>query len=306
MSKSSRRKKANRIKKNQPLQLQLVEPTQQIIDKPESKFAKFLTKIWKTALIIFAIMAAVTSIIAIKNEWFKSDKEKADEQTIYQGKLNPPEFSQPNHPTLSQKDEPREFFIDSASFYRNNSNDKYPKVLGINLKDATSQSSIYIKFGGNIFNIPTQLFYRGVNVLNPSMYSIRNYFCNGGSLILGIKNNRMYVSTEFKALQNEQTMGIIEFNHWKVYKENALEYPLQNDTMFEVRDKQNKIAFAIKYGRIDNHDENQNGVTINGYFINDSCIIISDRSNTILSIPKTEKDWKLQASDPISKIESIF
>lgn len=111
-------------------------------------------------------------------------------------------------------------------------------------------------------------------------------------------------------------MGVIEFNHWKLFKANITDFP-HNDSMLEVRDKQYKIAFSIQY-----KDDNGiiwnagNGyypaaeVTIKGYFIGDTSIAIVNTkfsdTTSFKCIPKSDPKWKEKASVSISRIKSIF
>ncbi len=68
---------------------------------------------------------------------------------------------------------------------------------------------------------------------------------------MAVKDNRMYVSIEFKDLLKEETVGVIEYNHWKLYKYNLLDFH-NDDNRLEVIDKQNNIVFSIRNGGVEN------------------------------------------------------
>ena len=113
--------------------------------------------------------------------------------------------------------------------------------------------------------------YTGVNLFAPLFTG-----CTDSKLILGLKDSRIYVSVEFKDLKKEETIGIIEFNHWKLYKENTFDFD-NTDEKLQVKDKQNNIVFSIEYDTKPGDDPQ---ININGYFINPKAVLVVSENGT--------------------------
>jgi hypothetical protein len=173
------------------------------------------------------------------------------------------------------------------------------KERGITIKDLGKQTLIMM-VGRTAWLIDGSAFYRGIEIF-PS-----KVFCDDYKLVLGAKEDKLYVSAEFKDLEKEEMMGIIEFNHWKLYKENVFSFNNDDETL-EVRDKQNNIAFAISYGRL----VHMKGVLVSGYFIGDSSTMvlrtnIEGPKDTQFCILKSDPAWKNRVMTEISKQRSYF
>ncbi|MGN6355081.1 MAG: hypothetical protein ACTHLB_16945, partial [Parafilimonas sp.] len=85
-------------KKTQKSKLPIIQKKVESIKENENKLKGLKGFLKKSRLAISAIIlvsGGVASWIAIRNEWFKSDKEKADEETIWQGNLKPPLVEKP-------------------------------------------------------------------------------------------------------------------------------------------------------------------------------------------------------------------
>lgn len=131
-----------------------------------------------------------------------------------------------------------------------------------------------------------------------------NFSC--GSIKFGLKDDRVYVSTEFKDLQKEETIGIIEFNHWKVWKRNRLFY-YDDENRLEVRDLQNLKVFSIKY----EFDGVLQEIFVSGYFIQPENVAIlafnKDTTKMIQTcIQKSDLAWKTKTWKLAEKIETVF
>ena len=129
---------------------------------------------------------------------------------------------------------------------------------------------------------------------------------------MAAKDDRLYVSAKFIALSDENEIGEMEFNHWKIYNGTYSDYDYDDDK-FEVKDKQGHIVFSISYST----DKMQSFVSISGYFVSPKSVIvlISKDAFTIHTsgdvrphdcIQKSDSNWKVNAEIEIAKIKSAF
>lgn len=158
--------------------------------------------------------------------------------------------------------------------------------------------------------------------------------CTDTNLTIGVKDERLYVSTVFKDIEKEETVGSIEFNHWKLFKPNLLDFR-NGEQKLEVKDKQNRIVFSVRFSK------DVDAVFISGYFISSKSILIlsspvertiydttvianfmseagitktDDNSGPIhlanfkktICISKTDINWKQNAVEYIEQLTSVF
>lgn len=276
-----------------------------VIEPPKSKLRSFLDRTWKIITAIILIIGGIASYISIKNS-LKPPEQQFEEQNTESGNLKPPKLNYSDSQRSQIANDGIKVFVSSTPpIYATKIDKRLPPVIGIHVTDFNIDNPIYVECGDKMFYLEAGAFYKGVDVLKTLGDS-----CSNTTLILGLKDDRLYISTEFKRLQNEETMGVIEYNHWTLYKDNILKYRY-NDTMLEVSDKQNKIAFSIKYG----HTSMQlskgnlvNGVVLAGYFLGDTSItVINSRQESFRTcFFKSDPNWKQKASVKISKIKSLW
>ncbi len=173
-------------------------------------------------------------------------------------------------------------------------NHLYPNIRGILIPNVERLPEIEIRMGAMIIQLPVNFFRVGVNILGLSPYTI----CADRELVLGVKDNRLYVSTEFKDLQKEEVIGNIEFNHWKLYKPNFLDFR-NDDHKLEVRDKQGYIVFSIHFAA-------PNKLIVQGYFIGANAIATVNNITDAFCYDKSNPHWRDSAINRISKMKSIF
>jgi hypothetical protein len=288
--------KKRRVKKTAK-KIELVQSKQE-----PAKVKNKLSKFWKVVTGLSIVLGIIVSYPIIR-EMFMTQKEKFDKENVIEGDLKPPkvedlELGERKY-TLSEI--PPEFktapLIDST----------YPKIKGIYIPsfDTLQTSDFPVIFGTTIISCKATDFYKGINIFNVLFKD-----CLDTKFTLGIKENRLYVSTVFKDIQNEQVIGVIEYNHWKLYKSNLLTFQ-NDDSRLEVRDKQNNVVFSIMYGEL---DKDARYVIISGYFLNNSSVLIipnskNDHSKHLFEnfcILKTDSAWKTKAYDRIDSIKSVF
>ena len=258
---------------------------------PEKNTRNFGKKIWTylgyLALLI-SIIIARDPIINI----FSSPKEKYEREAFVEGDLRPPK--------LTQIDTGKGYKISEVSpFYTNMVDEAYPKIRGIYMKGFNKRIQTGIVLGSEAILCFNDDLYKGIEISNPLMKG-----CTDFKISFGVKDSRLYISTEFKDLEKEETIGFIEYNHWKLYKPNLL-YFENDDKRLEVRDKQNNIVFSISYQEVS--DNSVGIVYIGGYFVNSaSVLVLSAKPSFNECYSKSKGEWRQNAMDKIRTIKSVF
>lgn len=234
---------------------------------------------------LVTIIGAITYYKPIM-DLFKTRHEKYEDETFLQGDLKPNKI-------LKKSDQYKllEVPINLKNYPISDSN---PKIKGILIPNLHMKEKINIELGSNLISCYTEDLYNGVEIYNPPTFDIYLF-------TLYAHDDRLYVSTEFKDLKKEETIGIIEFNHWKLYKDNLFDYKDDsvNNNRLQVWDKQHNIAFSIKYS------ETGDTVSVMGYFIGPYSISILTPTGSITN-GKGDSDWKEISMPVIKKIPSIF
>ena len=107
-----------------------------------------------------------------------------------------------------------------------------------------------------------------------------------------IKNDRLFISTVFKDIQKEEVVGIIDYDHWRLFKPNLLNWK-ESDTSLEALDRGNNVIFNMIY-------EQPNTLTIHGYSVGLGCIFVvlddaiylydkKDKQGAIADLPKIKR-----------------
>ena len=187
-------------------------------------------------------------------------------------------------------------------------NSKFPKVKGIYIKGLSERKFLSIAIGSRIYVAPVHTLYEGVEILNPIFKS-----CANSTLALAAKDDRLYVSAKFISLSDEENeIGEMEYNHWKIYNGTFRDYNYDDDR-FEVKDLQGNIVFSMSFTR----GKEQSFVAISGYFVSRTGVVVLNNKDAFTiqdagyvrpqdCIPKSGKNWKVDAEIEIAKIKSTF
>jgi hypothetical protein len=291
--------------KSQKLKKKSKTVPQKTIQKKTDKNVKYLKEFWANvkakvslnryyviALGIITLVGGIPTFDYIKGKYFITKHDKFIEENYIKGDLKAPIFSGNQHAAYSISNDVPNFKISKR--FRN-----YPLIKGIPIKDLKKQPYLFVFISGYIFTCFAEDLYRGVDIFNPIFSG-----CSSVHLILGVRDNRLYISADFKALENEEIIGSIRFNHWELYKPNVLNFNDSNPEKLEIKDKQNNIVFSISY--------ETNGVWIGGYFIGNESIIVmpndpkKSKSINPLCVQKTVPNWKQKALEEIILIKSVY
>jgi hypothetical protein len=296
-------KKKSKSKKKEDKRIGKVEEQVKIAYPKRTNWFKRLSLGWRIFLAIISILTFCQLSYFVYDTFIRSDVDKTVKQRTDEGDLKFPKISNEQNLEPDRRIETEGL----TNFNYDTINYKFPKINGIYLKDLSKQKLMYVELGGYFYRVPLDSLYHPMD-----FFEAQHQICSNTKMIVGIKNDRVYVSTEFKRLQNEETMGIMQFNHWSLYKDNYLRCPVNNDTMLEVRDKENNIAFAIQYV-VDTR--NIPGVRISGYFVGVDAISIVNSTVSALDdsvsvwgtncIRKQTPNWKQKSLHFISKIKSL-
>ncbi len=264
--------------------------TNVVPSKPPTKQFKRRIGAWGIAGVIltaFCVVLALPPFI----DWLKPAKEKYEEQAFVKGELKPHKVTYKD--TGYYRSEFPPVFYSTI-------NDTFPAIKGLKIKHITAGglTPVAMILGSNSYVEPLRNFIYGVD-----LPLVHDSAC--GKISFGVKEDRIYISTEIKDLKNEETIGVIEFNHWKLYRANMFDF-YSDDSTLEVRDKQNNIALSLQYQSWGD----LNAIYLDGYFINQESIAVlidsikysDDRS---ICISKSDSNWKVQAKRHISHVRSI-
>ncbi|MDO6430383.1 hypothetical protein Q4E93_07290 [Flavitalea sp. BT771] len=216
------------------------------------------------------------------------EKEKAAARENHSPNLQPGKLD-PSSYVIMEKD---------PVFYREPFAGNAPVINGIRLKRYDSSGFTIFGIGNTAIPLPNPDLQRGIT------FSIGHPFgCKDHKISLFLKNMKLYVAADFKDLGKEETMGAMEFNHWKLYKANLIDFS-SDDFGFEIKDKQGKIAFSIccGYGNV---------VYLAGYFINQRSVMVLQ--NNYLNnkaqlgcFGKSDSGWRQRAEGEVGLIKSLF
>lgn len=261
---------------------------------------KPLLKLWLIVSSVMTVLGFVVTTLggfAPIKSLFTSQKEKYDEEAFVSGELKPERLMKRSGFVYTRTEKPMAFYLDTLGV-------NGPHIKGIlakNFRDPEFARNGWIvtRLGRYIFTCWAGDLHHGIEILNPIFGG-----CTASKIVLGIKDDRLYVSAEFKDIQKEETIGFIEFNHWKLYKENMLNF-LNDDDKLEVRDKQNNIVLSLKYYG------HQNGLMISGYFIDYNSVLVvrdtfEDFKDENQCISKQDSNWKNKAMREISLIRTVI
>lgn len=250
---------------------------------------------WKITLLVFSIAGGLVAIISIYDRCKSPQLKMLDE--FDEGDLKPDKIS-----TKRATEETIRFLKYSPLISDEKTNgDTLPRIFGLKIKNIES-NGIFLNIGNTVMPVTLPQLSNGIEVSIPIH---GNFSCS--SLRFGYKDERIYISTEFSDLQKEETIGIIEYNHWKLFKKNRLIF-YNDERRLEVRDLQNNIVFGIEYKQ--DFGKN-NWVYVSGYFISPETVSIiatdsTRRTDTDTCISKSSDSWKVKSATLIKNIKTFF
>lgn len=153
-------------------------------------------------------------------------------------------------------------------------------------------SVIYINFGKSQDNFRVSSLRDGVE-FNSELIACgkRNAF----RMKFKLENNRIYVSTSFIDVLHEELVGVIEYNQWKLYKGQFIDF-YNDDKTLEVRDKQGLVMFSLQF-------KFPNTILLQGYFINETfTTVISDY---VFPCIYRYEGWKSVVIEEARKVKSL-
>jgi hypothetical protein len=295
LSKQEKQRRREQRKKLKVTVVQAVERTSPQIAKPKKR-VNFLLTTKRISVVILFIIALITFYFTFITQNL-SQKERYYKDNVFEGDLQPDKLHPVTDSVYSVLENP-------PIFTQPIKGDTLPTVKGLLMRNEKS-NSIILFVGGCATFLDKSILRKGIKFKLPVIS--KNHF---GQISLGIKDDRVYTSVEFKDIITENTAGYLEYNHWKVFSYNTLEYPKNDDNRLEVRDKQNNIIFSIKYELDDKLNE---FIFINGYFLepkNGITILAWNRDTHLKEMDTSflcsDANWKENAYKLIPCIKTIF
>jgi hypothetical protein len=250
----------------------------------------------KTIGIIGTVLTFLGIIVGVLGGWkeasrlFKTPSQIFKEDHAPSGELRAPKIHKDNPPETES----------SPTLHSDTHPDHYPVIKGIYIKDLIKRNAVMIYAGDFMAMIGADQLFSGETLSSLAKT------CPGHNLSFLAKDDRVYISTEFKDLEKEETMGIIEYNHWTVFNDNLLFF-YNDDTALEVRDKKNRVTFSIRL--VDGPDHPT--IYISGYLIGDSSVmtmVSNSGQNTTNNkcILKSDPKWKEKVNTEAVQIKPFF
>jgi hypothetical protein len=185
---------------------------------------------WGVVVGIGVIVGILASIEDVRN-LFLGKHEKYVKEKFVEGDLKPPRLP----------DDSSDYIVleHPIVFTHFRKDDGYPIITGIKLKSTgTLKDFVQFYLGDDVVFCPKSDLNIGIRI----SVTKKSGNCTPSFINFVLKDDRIYVSVEFKDLLKEETVGVIEYNHWKLCKENMFDFK-NTDEKLEVRDKQNNIVF---------------------------------------------------------------
>ena len=281
-------------------------------DKRElPKKKKWWQTVWAVIGAIILVLGGLATISPVK-ELFMSRHAKYEDENFDSGILNSVTLKPLNIKNIFLKYDTLE--VGNRPVFNSIKIDTFPNIKGVKIKHGRG-GQVFIILGTGVWMLGESELQKGIKIYNP----VTTDECSKAQVSLILNNGRLYASAEFRDLKNGQIVGIMNYNHWKVYLKNLFDYRYADDRL-EVLDKQGYVIFSILFS--DKGQSSNGAVSISGYFMNPNSVLIVNTD----PIPKvyTEstikealarrvcitKDstgrWELEAEKVISKIKSVF
>ena len=123
--------------------------------------------------------------------------------------------------------------------------------------------------------------------------------CAGDTMIrisIKIVDNRLYISTIFNDINNNEVIGIIKNGQWYLLKKNMLNY-YSDDKTLEVIDKYNNVVLRLS-------SINADTISLDGYFSSTKSISVVSKSGCGC-FPKSESNRKLDSVYKANALKEI-
>lgn len=274
------------------------------IEQPPKKNSISLwdwTKAHKKALTLIGL---VSSIITIGTYFFPTSEKK-----IYDGDLVPPLLAPPPEVKPSGSEITT---IQTKALFDSEMTNKIPpisnRIEGIYIKDFAT-SNVMLFLGGLGTLIAPDSYYNTFDAFGEvkgyllrSKKSITQFPTT--NMIIGVKDERLYVSVKFRDIKTGHLIGEIKFNHYEIYEESALRF-YSTKTSLKVLDKQGDMVFSLKYEKESSRSQS---IHIDGYFNDPKVITVlnKDADNTdeqVKCYQKSNPNWEADATINIRKLK---
>lgn len=153
-------------------------------------------------------------------------------------------------------------------------------------------SIIYINFGESQDNFRVSKLQDGVE-FNSNLIACGNI--DAFRMKFKLENDRLFVSTSFIDVLHEELVGVIEYNKWKLFKGQFIDF-YNDDKTLEVRDKQGLVIFSLQF-------KFPNTILLRGYFIND--VFTTVISDYVFPCIYKYDGWKSVVIEEARKIRSV-
>jgi hypothetical protein len=248
------------------------------------------------------IIAAIVAIFLVPAYWeplkrtFMSKKQRNEYDNFDTGTLKPA----PLDTSLVKSETAQQTFLDTSGKTPHVSTNvveppEGPPIKGILIFDSV-KTVLLFQWGTNNFGFTMKQLEDGVTI------DRMVHVCGPVDVKFKVKDNRIYTSAKFNSILNEENIGTMEYNHWRVYLPNLMDYD-HDEERLQVRDKQSNIVFSIQYlgnGR----------VSIAGYFVDEDKIFVLVNDPTVqtpfICVPKKDPEWRSKAAAKIKQIKPIF
>ncbi len=187
---------------------------------------------------------------------------------------------------------------------------RLPKIEGILIRNADSDKVLTFVLGNGLQTYTMTELRKGVEILGQSST------CKVPKLFLKLIADRLFVSTTFRDLNTRQTIGVIEYNKWTLYRGRFDDWK-DTATKLEVYDTQHNIVFSIEFREYRPDGFRSPIVAIGGYFLGADAVVVHpnapfretggiyyDRPSGCFSL--NDSGWREKAQTSIDKMTTVF
>ena len=264
----------------------------------KSKISAFINRNLKIISGIILILSGTVAYFDLKDR-FESPKEIHEKENFVEGDLKPSHVKNFTSDTIPKKqDIISKSFSEVPPIFRTTPIvDSYRPLKGLLFKKPPGSTLLYLTIG----SVKYPIFYKELESNPPLPLAITNMCGLKCPIYLSLKNDRLYISAEFRDLQKEERIGTIEFNHWRLYVPNLLDWA-ESETQLQVWDKKGFTVCAVE-------TDGYSTCTINGYYITPTSIwILGNNGNEPdeICFLKTDSNWKQKSEIEIAKIKPLL
>lgn len=113
-----------------------------------------------------------------------------------------------------------------------------------------------------------------------------------------IINDRLHISTTLIDYPNEEAVGVLERNRWKLAKSNLFTYK-DTDQFLEVIDRQGNVLFSLRF-------EAPNTLIYRGYVVGTKFISVATQNNYAACYPKDDPVKMMKIKELIKSISPVI